>query len=96
MLHMARQVAVEYILFLTISRAYGFIKVLGKIFLRVCKILSIGILLNPRWPPRLTNIIKMVITLQIFGQETKYLALYPGFDAQGIYWNGYFYNLTIL
>ena len=41
---------------------FEFIKVPANIFRRVCKISSIGFFLNPRWPPRLTNIIQMVIT----------------------------------
>ena len=75
MLHMARHVEVEYRLFYD---WYEFIMVLGKIFRRVCKILSTGIFFNPIWLQRLTHIIKMVITPQISGLETKCLALYPG------------------
>ena len=32
----------------------------------------------------------MVITYKVFVLETQLLALYPGFDAQGVYWKGYF------
>ena len=74
---MARQVEVDTFF----DDLFEFIKVPADIFRRVCKILSIGIFFNPRWPPRLSNIINMVITPLIFGLETKCLALCPCFDA---------------
>ena len=38
---------------------------LGHTFRRVCNISSGGIFANPRWPPSLTDIMKMVITQSI-------------------------------
>ena len=55
---MAYRVELEYRLFLSIdSSLYR-----PNIFQRVCKISSIGIFLNPIWPPPHPNIIKLAIT----------------------------------
>ena len=56
---------------------------------------SIGIFLNPIWPPPQPNIIKMTITPQVFVVDTYLLVLCPGLSARVIYWKVNWCDLTI-